>query len=70
MNALTDFEIIGIFVSVLLAVLLTCVISYALNLLWVLLIPCMAVRWCCRSMTFDEDDEGTCCGCFGNNYVV
>lgn len=70
MEVLTTFELIGIVVCVLLAILLTCVIGYAMDLLWILMLPCRGIRWCCRSMTFDEEDHGTCCGCFGNNYVV
>lgn len=66
----TSFEIIGIAVSVVLASTLFCIISYACNLTWLLLMPCRALVWCCRSMTYDEEDHATCGGCFGNNYVV
>lgn len=70
MDPLTTFEIVGIAVCILLASILYCIMSYACGLMWCMLLPCRGVRYCCKSMTFDDDDHGTCCGVFGNNYVV
>lgn len=66
----TTFEIIGITLCVALASILLCIMTYACNLLWLCLLPFRGLVWCCKSMTYDSDDHGTCGGCFGTNYVV
>lgn len=70
MTLFTTFEIVGIVVSAILATILFCILTYACGLLWILLLPCRGLVYCCKSMNYDDEDEGTCLGCFGNNYVV
>lgn len=67
----TSFEIVGIVVSVVLASILFGIIEYAFKLWWLIMLPFRLLRHCCSSMTYDgAEEEATCCGTFGNNYVV
>lgn len=66
----STFEIIGIALCVTLASVLLCIVTYACNLMWLCMAPFRLLCWCCKSMTYDEDDHGTCLGVFGSNYVV
>lgn len=68
-ESFTAFELIGITMSVLLASILFCILSYALNLMWCLLLPCRGIGYCCRQMQYDDDDHQTCC-CLGGNIIV
>lgn len=70
MEPLSTFEIIGITICVILASVLLCIVSYACQLGWILLIPVRILLWICKQFTYDNDDHGTCCGCGNSNYVV
>lgn len=69
MDAFTTFELIGVILCIALASILLCIVTYACNLMWIFMLPCRGLIYCCRQMQYDNEDHQTC-GCCGNNIVV
>lgn len=62
------FQTLGIVIAALIAIIITCLCTYALNLMWVLTLPCQGLYYLCGAMKYNDDDEGVCV-CDGNCIV-
>ena len=61
MEPLSALQLIGLIITILFAAGLMCLATYTLNLMWLLMLPCRVMYWCCGLMKYDDDEEGVCC---------